>query len=112
MHLPIRTNFWRPTPCSACWTTEVEEAAAEGAPEPLWKHLPPLSRRNRTLAEQIGKKGSRSHSHLHFAGLRAEELRLVDVGDIRTLDDGPRVINVKGKGGRNATSPSRQPLLR
>ena len=33
------------------------------------------------------------------AGLRAEELRRADVGDIRSTDDGAAVIHVKGKGG-------------
>jgi site-specific recombinase XerD len=42
-----------------------------------------------------------------LAGLRAEELRLVYVGDIRTLDDGSAVINVKGKGGKERNVPIR-----
>jgi integrase/recombinase XerC len=36
-----------------------------------------------------------------LAGLRAEELRQADVGDIRTTDDGSGVIHVKGKGGKD-----------
>ncbi|MFA5607137.1 MAG: tyrosine-type recombinase/integrase [Leucobacter sp.] len=46
-----------------------------------------------------------------LAGLRAEELRLVDVGDIRTLDDGSAVINVKGKGGKERNVPIEPALL-
>ncbi|MDV7195707.1 MULTISPECIES: tyrosine-type recombinase/integrase [Mycolicibacterium] len=46
-----------------------------------------------------------------LAGLRAEELRLVDVGDIRTLDDGSAVINVKGKGGKERNVPIESALL-
>lgn len=46
-----------------------------------------------------------------LAGLRAEELRLVDVGDIRTLDDGSAVINVKGKGGKERNVPIEAALL-
>jgi integrase len=33
-----------------------------------------------------------------LAGLRAEELRPANVGDLRTTDDGAAVIHVKGKG--------------
>jgi integrase/recombinase XerC len=36
-----------------------------------------------------------------LAGLRADELRQADIGDIRTTDDGA-VIHVKGKGGTDA----------
>lgn len=46
-----------------------------------------------------------------LAGLRAEELRLVDVGDVRTLDDGSAVINVKGKGGKERSLPIEAALL-
>ncbi|MCV7057001.1 tyrosine-type recombinase/integrase [Mycolicibacterium gilvum] len=46
-----------------------------------------------------------------LAGLRAEELRLVDVGDVRTLDDGSAVINVKGKGGKERNVPIEAALL-
>lgn len=46
-----------------------------------------------------------------LAGLRAEELRLVNVGDIRTLDDGSAVINVKGKGGKERNVPIEAALL-
>ena len=42
-----------------------------------------------------------------LASLRADELRQVDVGDIRTTDDGAAVIHVKGKAARNGVSPSR-----
>jgi integrase/recombinase XerC len=40
-----------------------------------------------------------------LAGLRAEELRQADVGDIRTADDGSAVILVKGKGGKERAVP-------
>jgi integrase/recombinase XerC len=40
-----------------------------------------------------------------LAGLRAEELRQADVGDIRTTDDGSAVIHVKGKGGKDRNVP-------
>ena len=33
-----------------------------------------------------------------LAGLRADELRQVDIGDVSTTDDGAAVIYVKGKG--------------
>jgi integrase len=46
-----------------------------------------------------------------LAGLRAEELRLVDVGDVRTLDDGSAVINAKGKGGKERIVPIEASLL-
>ena len=46
-----------------------------------------------------------------LAGLRAEELRQVDVGDIRTTDDGSAVIHVKGKGGKDRSVPIEAELL-
>jgi integrase len=42
-----------------------------------------------------------------LAGLRADELRQADVGDIRTTDDRAAVIYVKGKGGNERSVPSR-----
>ena len=46
-----------------------------------------------------------------LAGLRAEELRQADVGDIRTKDDGSAVIHVKGKGGKDRSVPIEAELL-
>ena len=46
-----------------------------------------------------------------LAGLRAEELRQADVGDIRTTDDGAAVILVKGKGGKERAVPVEAGLL-
>jgi integrase/recombinase XerC len=46
-----------------------------------------------------------------LAGLRAEELRQADVGDIRTTDDGTAVIHVKGKGGKERAVPIEAGLL-
>jgi integrase/recombinase XerC len=46
-----------------------------------------------------------------LAGLRAEELRQADVGDIRTTDDGAAVIHVKGKGGKERSVPIEAELL-
>jgi integrase/recombinase XerC len=46
-----------------------------------------------------------------LAGLRAEELRQADVGDIRTTDDGSAVIHVKGKGGKDRSVPIEAELL-
>jgi integrase/recombinase XerC len=40
-----------------------------------------------------------------LAGLRADELRQADVGDIRTTDDSAAVIYVKGKGGKERSVP-------
>jgi integrase/recombinase XerC len=45
-----------------------------------------------------------------LAGLRAEELRGVNVGDIRTTDGGA-VIQVKGKGGKERSVPIEAELL-
>ena len=42
-----------------------------------------------------------------LAGLRADELRQADIGDIRTTDDGAAVVHVKGKAARTAACPSR-----
>jgi site-specific recombinase XerC len=46
-----------------------------------------------------------------LAGLRAEELRQADIGDIRTTDDGAAVIHVKGKGGKERSVPIEAELL-
>jgi integrase/recombinase XerC len=46
-----------------------------------------------------------------LAGLRAEELRQANVGDIRTTDDGAAVIHVKGKGGKERSVPIEAELL-
>jgi integrase/recombinase XerC len=46
-----------------------------------------------------------------LAGLRAEELRGANVGDIRTTDDGAAVIHVKGKGGKERSVPIEAELL-
>jgi integrase/recombinase XerC len=46
-----------------------------------------------------------------LAGLRAEELRGSNVGDIRTTDDGAAVIHVKGKGGKERSVPIEAELL-
>jgi site-specific recombinase XerD len=46
-----------------------------------------------------------------LAGLRAEELRQADIGDIRTTDDGAGVIHVKGKGGKERSVPIEAELL-
>ena len=46
-----------------------------------------------------------------LAGLRAEELRQMNVGDIRTTDDGAAVIHVKGKGGKERSVPIEADLL-
>lgn len=40
-----------------------------------------------------------------LAGLRAEELRGTNIGDIRTTDDGAGVIHVRGKGGKQRHVP-------
>ena len=46
-----------------------------------------------------------------LAGLRAEELRQADVGDIRTTDDGAAVIRIKDKGGKERSVPIEAELL-
>ena len=46
-----------------------------------------------------------------LSGLRADELRRIDVGDIRTTGDGAAVIHVKGKGGRERSVPIEAELL-
>src|SRR5258708_6860461 len=46
-----------------------------------------------------------------LAGLRADELRQADVGDIRTTNDGAAVIWVKGKGGKERSIPIEAELL-
>jgi integrase/recombinase XerC len=46
-----------------------------------------------------------------LAGLRAQELRGANVGDIRTTDDGAAVVHVKGKGGKERSVPIEAELL-
>jgi integrase len=46
-----------------------------------------------------------------LAGLRSDELRQADIGDIRTTDDGAAVILVKGKGGKERSVPIEAELL-
>jgi site-specific recombinase XerD len=46
-----------------------------------------------------------------LAGLRADELRQADVGDIRTTDEGAGIIHVKGKGGKERSVPIEAELL-
>lgn len=46
-----------------------------------------------------------------LAGLRAEELRQLNIGDIRTTGDGSAVIHVKGKGGKDRSVPVEAELL-
>jgi integrase/recombinase XerC len=46
-----------------------------------------------------------------LTGLRADELRQADIGDIRTTDDGAAVIHVKGKGGMERGIPIEIELL-
>jgi integrase/recombinase XerC len=46
-----------------------------------------------------------------LAGLRSEELRDANVGDVRTTDDGGAVIHVKGKGGKERSVPIEAELL-
>jgi integrase/recombinase XerC len=46
-----------------------------------------------------------------LAGLRSDELRQANVGDIRTTDDGAAVIHVKGKGGKERSVPIEAELL-
>ncbi|MGV0913969.1 tyrosine-type recombinase/integrase [Mycobacterium syngnathidarum] len=47
-----------------------------------------------------------------LAGLRAEELRQADVGDVRTVDDGAGIIHVRGKGGKDRAVPVEADLQR
>jgi integrase/recombinase XerC len=46
-----------------------------------------------------------------LAGLRADELRRADVGDIRTGTDGGAVLHVRGKGGKDRAVPIEAELL-
>lgn len=46
-----------------------------------------------------------------LAGLRADELRQANIGDIRATDDGAAVVHVKGKGGKERSVPIEAELL-
>lgn len=46
-----------------------------------------------------------------LAGLRAEEMRQLDIGAIRTVADGGAVIHIKGKGGKERSVPVEAELL-
>ncbi|WP_237167083.1 tyrosine-type recombinase/integrase, partial [Mycolicibacterium fortuitum] len=47
-----------------------------------------------------------------LAGLRADELRQADVGDVRTVNGGAGIIQVKGKGGKDRAVPVEVDLLK
>lgn len=47
-----------------------------------------------------------------LAGLRADELRQVDIGDVRTGGDGAGTIHVQGKGGKDRVVPVEADLVR
>lgn len=47
-----------------------------------------------------------------LAGLRAEEMRQADIGDVRTAKDGAGIIQVRGKGGKDRAVPVEADLLR
>ena len=46
-----------------------------------------------------------------LAGLRSDELRQANIGDIRITDDGAGVIHVRGKGGKQRSVPIESELL-
>ena len=46
-----------------------------------------------------------------LAGLRSEELRLADIGDIRTTENRGATIHVRGKGGKERSVPIEAELL-
>lgn len=46
-----------------------------------------------------------------LAGLRADELRQANVGDIRATEDGSAVVQIKGKGGKDRSVPIEAQLL-
>lgn len=46
-----------------------------------------------------------------LAGLRSDELRQLDIGDVRTVGEGAAVIRVKGKGGKERSVPVEAALL-
>jgi len=46
-----------------------------------------------------------------LAGLRADEVRVLDIGDMRTLGDGGAIIHVKGKGGKERSIPVEAALV-
>ncbi len=46
-----------------------------------------------------------------LAGLRAQEMEILDIGNIRTVADGGAVVHVTGKGGKDRSIPIEAPLL-
>ena len=92
-------------PHAARCTTEVEEADAESLPRTAVEAL--LSAVTQESDTRRTDWKERDLAVILTAPRRTagEELRLVDVGDIRTLDDGSAVINVKGKGGKERNVP-------
>jgi integrase/recombinase XerC len=46
-----------------------------------------------------------------LAGLRADELRRADIGDIRTGTDGGAVLHVRGKGSKDRAVPIEADLV-
>ena len=92
--------------------TEVEEAVPKALPEQRFEALlSAVTQESDTRRTDWKERDLAVILTALLAGLRAEELRLVDVGDIRTLDDGSAVINVKGKGGKERNVPIESALL-
>jgi integrase len=77
--------------------------------KPCWRLWRETKVRN---AKLIGlNEISRSSSLCSWPGLRSEELRLADIGDIRTTDNRAATIHVRGKGGKERSVPIEAELL-
>ena len=98
----IRVSSWLLPPCSL--SGDRSSAAPQGSPCTAVQAL---------LATVLRDEGSKRQTDWAerdlaliltalLAGLRSEELRVADIGDIRTTDNRAATIHVRGKAARNA----------
>ena len=108
----IRVSSWLLPPCSLSGDRSWP-GRSQGSP---------LHRSASPAGDCVGDEGSKRQTDwaerdlaliltVLLAGLRSEELRLADIGDIRTTDNRAATIHVRGKGGKERSVPIEAELL-
>ena len=113
MHLPLHRRAARRQPYAARRQAQTRQVSTQGPPPHSSRAL------LETVAQDYGSHRQTDWAERDLAiiltallaGLRAEELRQADIGDIRTTDDGAAVILAKGKGGKERAVPIEAGLL-